>query len=82
MSQKPKQKFSSIVKNNLYMLGIIARYIPAYFVLRMLHGVFYGLMDFASTYFSYRLLNEVSDGGSFVSAALIIGAMALFKLVF
>ncbi len=82
MSKKPKQKFSSIVKNNLYMLGIIARYIPAYFVLRMLHGVFYGLMDFASTYFSYRLLNEVSDGGSFVSAALIIGAMALFKLVF
>jgi ATP-binding cassette subfamily B protein len=82
MSKKPKQKFSSIIKNNFYMLGIIARYIPAYFVLRMLHGVLYGVMDFASTYFSYRLLNEVNDGSSFQRAAIIIGAMALFNLAF
>ena len=82
MSKKPKQKFSSIIKNNLYMLGIVARYIPAYFILRILHGALYGAMDFFSTYFSYRLLNEVSDGGSFIKAAAIIGAMALFNLAF
>ncbi len=82
MSKKPKQKLSSVLKNNLYMLGIIARYIPAYFVLRMLHGVLYGVMDFVSTYFSYRLLNQVSDGGSFTKAAIIIGLMALFNFAF
>ena len=82
MSKKPKQKLSSVFKNNLYMLGIIARYIPSYFILRMLHGVLYGVMDFVSTYFSYRLLNQVSDGGSFTKAAIIIGLMALFNFAF
>ena len=82
MNKKPKQKFSSILKNNLYMLGIIARYIPSYFILRMIHGALYGVMDFAATYFSYNLLNQVNDGGSFAKAASIIGAMALFKFVF
>jgi ATP-binding cassette subfamily B protein len=82
MSKKPKQKLSSVFKNNLYMLGIIARYIPSYFILRMIHGVCYGVMDFAATLFSYHLLNQVSDGGSFAKAAIIIGIMALFKLGF
>ena len=67
-----KQKFSSIISNNLYMLGVVARSIPSYFVLRMIHGALYGVLDFASTYFSYRLLNEVNDGTDFAKAVLII----------
>ena len=77
-----KQKFSSIISNNLYMLGVVARSIPSYFVLRMIHGALYGVLDFASTYFSYRLLNEVNDGTDFAKAVLIIGAMALFNFSF
>ena len=82
MSKKPKQKFSSILKNNFYMLKIVAKYIPAYFVLRIVHGALYGVWDFSATLFNYHLLRQVSDIGDFGNAVLVIALMAGFKLVF
>ena len=82
MSKKPKQRFSSILKNNFYMLKIVARYIPSYFILRMIHGALYGVLDFSATLFSYHLLSQVSDFGSFGNAVLVIAIMAAFKLCF
>ena len=82
MSKKPKQKFSSILKNNFYMLKIVAKYIPAYFVLRIVHGAVYGVWDFSATLFNYHLLRQVSDIGDFGNAVLVIALMAGFKLVF
>lgn len=82
MSKKPKQKLSSIFKNNIYMLKIVAKYIPSYFILRMIHGALYGVLDFSATLFSYHLLSQVSDFGNFGNAVLVIGIMAAYKLVF
>ncbi len=82
MNNRPKQKISSILKNNFYMLKIVAKYIPAYFILRMIHGALYGVLDFSATLFSYHLLRQVSDVGDFGNAVLVIGLMAAFYLSF
>lgn len=82
MNKKPKQKFSSIVKNNFYMFKILVKHIPLYIVLRMLHGALYGVWDFSATWFSYHLLRQVSDIGDFGNAVFVIALMAGFKLIF
>ena len=82
MSKKPKQKITSIFKNNIFMIGKVIRYIPVYVVLRFFHGVMYGVLDFSATLFSYHLLRQVSDIGDFGNAVLVIALMAGFKLVF
>lgn len=81
MRNGPRQKFSLILGNNLFMLGKIIRYIPGYFILRTLHALMCGLLDYAGTLFTFHLLNEVSDGGSFLRAVSIIGLMAALKLL-
>ena len=80
MNNRPRQKISSVIMNNLFMMGKIIKYIPGYFVLRTIHAIMYGLLDFAATLFTLHLLNEVSDGGSFLKAVSIIGLMAIVKL--
>ena len=80
MSKRPKQKLSSIFKNNIYMIGKVIKYIPVYVVLRIFHGIMYGILDFSATLFSYHLLRQVSDIGDFGNAVLVIGLMAGFKL--
>lgn len=82
MSKKPKQKFTSIIKNNFYMIAKVIKYIPMYVGLRIFHGVMYGILDFSATLFSYHLLRQVSDVGNFGNAVLVIGIMAAFYIVF
>lgn len=82
MNKRPKQKFSSVLKNNIYMIGKVVKYIPLYVVLRTIHGIMYGLLDFSATLFSYHLLSQVSDFGNFAKAVMVIGLMAAFKFVF
>ena len=80
MSKRPRQKLSLVLGNNLFMMGKIIRYIPGYFILRTVHAIMCGLLDFAGTLFTFHLLNEVSDKGSFLKAVSIIGLMAIFKI--
>lgn len=82
MNRRNKQKFSKVIANNFYMLKKIAKYIPDYFVFKLLHGVAYGFLDYSGTLFSFYLLNTVSDGGDFAKAVIIIGLMAIFQIVF
>ncbi len=80
-SKKPKQKFTSIVKNSAKMLGKIAKYTPEYFVFAIVCGLVWGLFDSAVTLFNYNLLNTVNDGGEFIAAAKLIGVMAIFYIL-
>ncbi len=80
MSKKIKQKFSSIVKNNVTMLAKIARYTPIYFFLMLSEGILWGFIHSAESIFNYNLLNTV-DGGDFAYAAKIIAVMASFWIL-
>lgn len=81
MSNRNKQKFSSIVKNNLYMLGKVAGYTPDYFFWMILEGIVWGAINSASAIFSFNLLNTVESGGDFGRAVMLIALMAVFYLV-
>ncbi len=76
----PKQKFSSILKNNIAMLGKIAKYTPDYFFLMIFEGVILGCVNSAVAVFNFNLLNTVEEGGDFLYAAKVIGIMAAFYL--
>ncbi|MCQ2430296.1 MAG: ABC transporter ATP-binding protein/permease [Clostridia bacterium] len=78
--QKPKQKLSSVFRNNLYMLGRIARYTPAYFVLLLVEALIMGALDSAAALFNFNLLNAVDEGTDFGYAVRIIALMAAFYL--
>ena len=80
MSKRPKQKFSSIIKNNAVMLGKIAKYTPDYFVLMIVEGIIWGAINSAAAVFNYNLLNTVDTGEDFLYAAKIIALMAIFYL--
>ena len=79
MSKKIKQKFSSIIKNNVIMLAKIARYTPIYFFLMIAEGVIWGFINSAEAIFNYNLLNTV-DSGDFGYALKIIAVIASFYL--
>ena len=81
MSNRPRQKFTSIIRNNAIMLGKIAKYTPDYFILMIVEGIIWGFINSAVTVFNYNLLNAVDVGTDFMYAASIIGAMALFYVV-
>ncbi len=81
MSKKPKQKLSSIFKNNAIMLSKIARHTPDYFVLMIIEGVVWGAINSAATVFNFNLLNAVDEGTDFWYAVKIIAIMALFYLI-
>ena len=80
-NNKPKQKLSSIFKNNLFMLKKIARYTPGYFAWMIVEGIVWGFINSASAYYSFALLNAVGEGKDFAEALKIIGLMALFYLL-
>ncbi|MBQ8719337.1 MAG: ABC transporter ATP-binding protein, partial [Clostridia bacterium] len=80
-TKRKKQKFSSVLKNNLYMIGKVARYTPDYFVLMIAEGVIWGLINSAASIFSFRLLNAIDGGTEFAYAASLIGMMALFYIL-
>lgn len=81
MSKRPKQRVSSILRNNCIMLGKIAKYTPDYFVLMIVEGVIWGLINSASALFTYNLLNAVEAGTDFGYAVRIIAIMAGFYLL-
>ena len=80
-TKKERQKLSSIFKNNLFMIKKIAKYTPGYFLWMIVDGVVQGLINSASAYYTYSLLNTVSDGTDFAYALKIILGMALFYVV-
>lgn len=81
MNKKPKQKLSSIIRNNAIMLGKIAKYTPEHFILMLASGIIGGAISSAAAVFNYNLLNAVDEGSDFLYAAKIIGAMAAFYLL-
>ena len=81
MSKRPKQKLSSIVRNNLIMLGKIAKHTPDYFLLMIVEGVIWGAINSAAALFNYNLLNAVDAGTDFWYAVRIIAVMAGFYLL-
>lgn len=78
MAKRPRQKLSRIIRNNVIMIGKIARYTPLYFVFMIIEGIVWGLINSAVAIFNYNLLNAVDTGLEFSYAAKIIGGMALF----
>ena len=80
MPKKNKQKLSSIIKNNLFMIGQVAKYTPSYFFWMVLDGVIWGLINSVSAFFSYNLLNTVSVGSNFPYALKLILLMAAFTV--
>ena len=81
MAKRPKQKFSSILKNNALMLGKIAKYTPDYFILMIIEGIVWGAIHSAVAIFNYELLNTVDEGGDFLYAVRVIAVMAGFYLL-
>ena len=78
---KKRQKLSSILANNLFMIKKIAKYTPSYFFWIVVEGVIWGLINSVSAYYTFNLLNAVSDGSDFLYALKIIAIMALFYLL-
>ena len=81
MSKKPKQKISSIIKNNFIMLKKVAVFTPDYFFWMIIEGLVSGAINTATAVFSFNLLNAVGSGADFLYAARIIGFMALFHIM-
>lgn len=78
MPKENKQKLSSIIKNNIFMIGQVAKYTPSYFFWMVLDGVIWGLINSVSAFFSFNLLNTVSAGSNFPHALKLILMMAAF----
>ena len=78
MAKRKRQKLFNIIRNNLIMIGKIAKHTPLYFVFMILDGAIQGLIHSAATVFNYNLLNAVDEGLDFSYAAKIIVFMALF----
>ncbi len=81
MAKKPKQKLTSVVKNNLLMLGKIAKHTPSYFVLMILEGVIWGFIHSVVSLFNFKLLNAIDSTADFLYAAKIIAVMAGFYIL-
>lgn len=80
-TKRKRQKISTIFQNNLFMLKKIAKYTPSYFVWMIVEGVIWGFINSASAYYSFNLLNAVSEGKDFMRALKIISLMAVFYLL-
>ena len=81
MAKKPKQKLTSVVKNNLLMLGKIAKHTPSYFVLMILEGIIWGFIHSVMALFNFKLLNAIDSTADFLYAAKIIAVMAGFYIL-
>ena len=79
-TKRPKQKISTIFKNNFIMLRAVARHTPDYFLLMIAEGIVWGCINSATAVFNYNLLNAVDAGTDFWYAAKIIAFMAAFYL--
>ena len=81
MHKEKRQKLSTILKNNLFVLGKVAKFTPDYFVWMVAEGLVWGMINSASAIFSYNLLNAVGNGTDFSYALRIVVIMAVFKLL-
>ncbi len=81
MSKKTKQKLSAVIKNNMIMLGKIAKYTPMHFVFAIIDGIFWGALSASMTVFSFKILNAVDAGNDFAYAVSLIFGMAVFYLI-
>ena len=77
-----RQGLSHILVNNLRMYIKIARMTPAYFILTVLKGLFYGASSSATAIFTVRLFDAIDAEADFPTVAVIIGYMALFQVIF
>lgn len=71
--KKPKQKFSSIIKNNLFMLKLIHKATPGYIFAYLLNTALWATLDFIS--YSYMLryvMNGITQGKPFEKIAVFI----------
>ncbi len=81
MAKKPKQRFISVLQNNLLMLKKIAKHTPDYFFLMVAEGVIWGVINSAMAVFNYELLNAVDSTLGFAHVAKIIAVMAGFYIL-
>ncbi|MBQ9765191.1 MAG: ABC transporter ATP-binding protein [Lachnospiraceae bacterium] len=81
MNKKPKQKITSIFRNNFIMLRKIAVYTPEYFLLMIAEGIIWGFINSAVAVFNYNLLDAVDGGADFIYAVKIIAIMAVFYIL-
>lgn len=81
MPKKKRQKLSTIINNNLFVLRKVAKFTPGYFVWMVAEGFVWGMINAASAVFSFNLLNAVSNGSDFAYALKIILAMAVFNML-
>ena len=81
MGKRPKQRLSSIIKNNIIMLRKIAAFAPDYFFWMIVEGIISGAINVSKALFSFYLLNAVGESGDFMYAVRVIAFMALFHVV-
>ena len=79
--QKIKQKPSRIIRNNLAVIGKVARMTPGYIIAMALEGVVYGALNACQTLFMFRLFNALDENPSFELVATIILTLAVFYLI-
>ena len=80
-AHKKKQKISSILGNNLFMIKKIAKYTPWYFFWVVIEGIIWGMINSVSAYYTFNLMNAVSEGKDFPYAFKIIAIMAIFYIL-
>ena len=81
-NQAKRQSLRRILASNLRMYAKMARMTPAYFILTVLKGLFYGASSSATAIFTVRLFDAIDAGADFPTVASIIGYMALFQVIF
>ncbi len=80
-NQRPKQPLSTIIGNNLFMIGRVAKYAPSYFFAMIFHGLIHGARESVTAIYTFHLLNTVSEGGDFAFALKITLWIMLFHVV-
>lgn len=79
--KRKRQKFSSIIRNNLFIISKVAKFTPEYFIWMIVEGVVWGIINSATAFFSFNLLNAVSGDSNFSYAVKLIAIMAIFNVI-
>jgi len=80
-TKRPKQPLSTILGNNLFMIGKIAKYAPSYFFAMIFHGLIHGARESVTAIYTFHLLNTVSEGGDFSYALKITLLVMVFHVI-
>lgn len=80
--KRPKQPIATIIGNNLFMLGRIAKYAPAYFFASLFWGMLHGVRSSMTAIYTFYLLNAIDEGSDFSYVLkLTLGVMVFFTVV-